>query len=94
MTCIHIDNTFVVMKTTIELSDAVLEQTRELARRNGTTMRRIIESALRRYIAEQEKKTTCYRYERESFKGDGVCEGIQEGNWEMIRSMIYERRGG
>jgi hypothetical protein len=82
------------MKTTIELSDAVLEQTKELARRSRTTMRRIIESALRQYLDEQEKKTTEYRYESASFKGDGVCEGIQEGNWEMIRSMIYERRGG
>ncbi len=82
------------MKTTIELSDAVVKKTKDLARRNGTTMRQVVESALRLYIRDQEQKVSGYRYENHPFKGNGVCEGIQEGKWETIRSLVYEGRGG
>ena len=82
------------MKTTIELSDAVLEKVKELARENRTTMRQIFESALRQYIRSREDELAGYEYRSCSFKGEGVREGIQEGQWETVRSFIYEGRGG
>ncbi len=41
------------MKTTVEISDALLERARQTAAREKTTMRQIIEEGLRRALAER-----------------------------------------
>lgn len=82
------------MKTTIELNDTLLTKTKETAREKGTTMREIIESALRRYFAEETGTKKPYHFENHPFDGEGVREGIVEGSWETLRSRIYEGRGG
>lgn len=82
------------MKTTIELNDSILAQTKKTAREKGTTMKDIIESALRRYLAEESGTKEPYRLENHPFEGQGVHEGITEGSWESVRERIYEGRGG
>jgi hypothetical protein len=82
------------MKTTVELNDSLLSKTKETARRRGTTMKEIIESALRRYFEEESAADEPYRFENHPFEGRGVREGIDEGSWETLRSRIYEGRGG
>ena len=82
------------MKTTVELSEGIFRQVKDLARRDKTTIRQILESALRLYLREKDRNESDCRYQSSSFKGEGVCEGIQEGKWDTIRSLIYEGRGG
>jgi len=82
------------MKTTIELSDSILRETKKAAKKKGTTMREIVETALRYYLRRLKEKQPEYRFENHSFKGEGVRDGIQEGKWEDFRSAIYEGRGG
>jgi Arc/MetJ family transcription regulator len=39
------------MRTTIDLNDALLRQAKQRAAREGTTLRELVEAALRRYLA-------------------------------------------
>jgi hypothetical protein len=82
------------MKTTVELSDAITSELKRRAREKGTSMREIIESALRLYLDTEEEAKKHYRFPDHSFQGNGVCEGVEEGAWERIRSRMYEGRGG
>lgn len=82
------------MKTTIELSDALLRELKQQARENHSSMRKMMESALRLYLDQLNKPREQFRFRNHSFRGNGVCEGIEEGAWEQIRGKIYEGRGG
>ena len=44
------------MKTTIEVSDALFKSAKQLAQRNQTTMRALIEDGLRRVLNDQQAK--------------------------------------
>jgi hypothetical protein len=82
------------MKTTLDLSDSIYEEMKKFAMEHRTTMREIVESALRQYLRSRKKQEPLYRFDNPSFKGEGVCEGVREGDWDTIRSAIYEGRGG
>jgi hypothetical protein len=45
-----------LMKTTIEVSDALFKSAKQLAQRNQTTMRALIEDGLRRVLSDQQAK--------------------------------------
>ena len=78
------------MKTTIEISDRLLEELRDRARTDGTTMRRLMEEAITSYLAEGDRRS--YVLPDCSFSGDGLQPGLAEGDWDTIRTMIYEDR--
>lgn len=81
------------MKTTVELSDALMNELKQAAKEKGATMRDLIESALRIYLDKSKTSAIQFRFTNHGFKGKGVCSGIEEGAWEHIRSLIYEGRG-
>jgi hypothetical protein len=81
------------MKTTIDISTALLEEARRLAAREGTTLRALIEQGLRRLLAER-KRSGGFRLRKAAFKGDGLQPGVATATWERIRDMTYEGRGG
>jgi hypothetical protein len=81
------------MKTTIEISDPVLNDARRLAAREGVTLRALVELGLRRLIAEK-KRATGFRLRRASYKGNGLQAGLHQGaSWERLREMTYEGHG-
>lgn len=80
------------MKTTVEISDSLLEEARKVAARDKTTVRDLIERGLRKILAER-KSNRAFRLRDASFKGTGLQPGVVEGDWEHIRDLIYERRG-
>jgi predicted transcriptional regulator len=45
-----------LMKTTVEISDALFKSARQLAKRNQTTMTALIEDGLRRVLNDQQTK--------------------------------------
>ena len=81
------------MKTTVEIPDALLEEARKLASREGTTVRALVEEGLRRVIAERERRGA-FRLRKATFKGDGLQPHVAGSPWERIRDMAYEGRGG
>ncbi len=81
------------MKTTVEIPDALLEQARKLAARDGTTVRALIEQGLRRVLGDR-KRGGAFRLRKASFKGEGLQPEAAGASWEQIRDTIYAGRGG
>ena len=80
------------MKTTIEISDALLEEARRLASRERSTLRALIEDGLRRLLREKRSKQA-FRLRKATFRGEGLQPGVAEGGWTRIRDLIYQDRG-
>jgi hypothetical protein len=80
------------MKTTIEISDALLRDVREFAAREGVTLRTLVERGLYRVIAET-KHGTPFRLRRASFKGTGRQAELREASWDTLRDLTYKDRG-
>jgi len=91
----HIDvfhDTFCHMKTTVEIPDSLLEQTKQLAMRERTTVRALMEEGLRRIVAER-KGTKAFKLRKASFRGKGLHPQLAGAEWREIRDTIYEGRG-
>lgn len=81
------------MKTTIELSDALLERARKLAAREGVTLRSLVERGLQRVLSET-RQAERFRLRKASFRGRGLQPGARDATWEELRERAYEGRGG
>ena len=75
------------MKTTIEISDDLLTRARREARRRGTTLRAIVDEALRERLAARDGDA--FRLRKHPFKGQGVQADVAEGQWPTVRDLIY-----
>jgi Arc/MetJ family transcription regulator len=83
------------MKTTIEISEALLVAAKRTAIERNTTLRTIVEAALRRYLETSGGGADAGpRLRRCTFRGRGLQAGIGEGDWSTIRARAYEDRGG
>jgi hypothetical protein len=82
------------MKTTVDLQDNLVRETKELAKQRNTTFRNILESALRAFLEKQRKPKPQYTFRNHPFHGEGTQGNIQEGDWQTIRKKIYQGRGG
>jgi hypothetical protein len=80
------------MKTTVEISDALLREVRELAAREGVTLRTLVERGLHRIVAET-KDSAPFKLRRASFKGRGRQAEISQASWDSVRNLIYKDRG-
>jgi len=80
------------MKTTIEIAGPVLEEAKRLARKEGVTLRVLVEEGLRTVVAAR-GAGTAFRLTDAGFAGTGVQPGMQEGRWFDVRDLIYEGRG-
>jgi hypothetical protein len=81
------------MKTTVHIPDSLLEEARNIASQERTTIKALIEEGLRRTIDERKKKRL-FRLRKATFKGNGLQPGAAGAPWEKIREMSYEGRGG
>jgi hypothetical protein len=81
------------MKITVELSASLLREARELARREGTTLRALIERGLRRLLVEK-KRGSVFRLRDASVGGNGLRPELRDAGWDRMRELIYEGRGG
>jgi hypothetical protein len=79
------------MKTTVEIPDPVLDAARDLARREGTTLKALIERGLRRELEEAEAGGR-FRLRRASFRGKGLRDDQPDVSWERLRELAYEDR--
>jgi hypothetical protein len=80
------------MKTTIEISDPLLHDARKLARREGVTLRALVERGLRRVVADA-KPAAPFKLRRASYKGRGLRADLDGASWERLRDLSYEGRG-
>ena len=83
------------MKTTIEISDALLLAAKRMAAERSVTLRTIVETALRRHLeASADEPRARPRLRRHSFRGRGLQRDLSESDWAAIRERAYEGRGG
>lgn len=80
------------MKTTIEISDALLEEARRVAAREKTTIRSLVEEGLRAAL-ERRKRAGRFKLRKASFGGRGLRPEVEAGGWERLRDLAYEGRG-
>jgi len=81
------------MKTTVEISNSLLEEARKLAAREGTTVRALVEEGLRRIVSER-KRPASFHLRKVTFKGNGLHSHLAGASWDQIRDIAYEGRGG
>jgi hypothetical protein len=81
------------MKTTIDISDALLREAKKLAAREGVTLKTLVERGLYRVVTET-KQSPRFKLRRASFKGKGLQAELRGASWETIRDLAYEGRGG
>ena len=82
------------MKTTIEIADGLLRQARRLAARRHTTLRAVIEEALREAIARDGAAEVAGAIRTHTFRGEGLQPGLSWADWGSVRERAYEGRGG
>lgn len=78
------------MKTTIEIADPLLTEARDLARRERTTLRALIEEGLREVLKRQGAAQP-FRLRDASFRGGrGLTPGFAaKGGWDRLRDAAY-----
>ena len=77
------------MKTTIEISDPILEDAKAIAAREGTTMRALVETGLRYVVAERQARYSVFKLRDAAFDGDGIQPDLRDASWEQIRDLAY-----
>jgi len=81
------------MKTTVEISDPLLEAARQAARRDGTTVRALLERGLRLAL-EERRRTPRFQLRDASVGGRGLRPEAEGLNWEELRAFTYGKREG
>jgi hypothetical protein len=80
------------MKTTVEISDALLNQARKVAVRRGVTLRTLIEEGLRMSVKSGAVRSA-FRLRDASFAGRGLDPAFEDADWPQIRDAAYKGRG-
>ena len=81
------------MKTTVELSDALLAEAKKIAAREGVTVRTLIEQGLRHALGQRRQQAR-FQLRKASFKGRGLSAAARGAGWEQLRELAYAGRGG
>lgn len=81
---------FTHMKTTVDISDALFDSARRLAMQRGSTMRALIEEGLRAVLQAHRNTPRRYTLRDASFRGDGLADGVDLGDWTQVRALIYD----
>jgi len=76
------------VKTTIDIADELLKRAQQLAKREGSTLRAVLEEGLR--LVLKERRTPVSRPLRfPTFGKGGLNAEFREADWERIRTTIY-----
>ena len=79
------------MKTTIELPDDLAAQARRCAAESGTTLRSVIEEALRRELARRQATPGWRANPDLAFGSGGLTESAAALSWAEIRDLAMQR---
>lgn len=77
------------MKTTIEIADAVLDQARAIAARDKTTLKALVDEALRKLVADRQKPKKPFKLKDLSYGTGWLSPGYTP---EMFREIGNSRR--
>ena len=80
------------MKTTIEVSDALMLEAKSLAQEHHTTLRALVEQGLEKVLKDL-RNPKPFKLKDGSVSGQGLQPGQENLTWAEVRDMIYEGRG-
>jgi predicted component of type VI protein secretion system len=80
------------MKTTLDISDALLEKAKSVAAQDGVTLRSLVEQGLQNVLATRHG-AKAFKLRDASVKGKGLNPEFADADWATVRDMIYEGRG-
>ena len=83
----------ICMRTSIDLPDALLAKAKRLARARGTTLRELTIEGLQA-VLDQHRQRAPFRLRDASYGEGGLADGLDETDWDRIRDLAYEGRGG
>ncbi len=81
------------MKTTIEISDALLDAAKQYAGNHDTTLRALVEQGLRSVLDSNSARER-FTLRDASVAGQGLRPEVREGGWDRILQLTYEGHGG
>lgn len=81
------------MKTTIDIADAILEESRRIAQRDKTTLRELVQEGLRRVLEERRVSVPPFQMKNLPTAGRGFQPNFADGDWSRIRDEAYQGRG-
>ena len=79
------------MKTTVDIADDLLLRAKELARKEKTTLRQLIEDGLRETLARAGRSGKKPAVKTVVFQGKGLQPEFRDAGWDAIRDTIYTR---
>lgn len=74
------------IKTTIEIADNLLDRVKDRARKEGITLRSLIEESL---AATLDQPRPQIKVEPVTFGGQGLTREFEDASWDKIRDAIY-----
>lgn len=77
------------MKTTVILPDGLVHEAQEIARRDRTTLRDLIETGLRNVVRDRTAESD-FLLKDASVDGHGLRPEFRDYGWEQIREAIYQ----
>ena len=80
------------MKTTIDIASNILVRSKELARRERTTLRNLVEEGLE-LVLEQRVARGKVKIKPVTFRGRGLRPEYRSADWDRIRDAAYKGRG-
>jgi hypothetical protein len=82
------------MKTTVDIDDRLLRRAKALAAERGTTLRAVLEDALRTELRGARGSGRGAPIKTTTFGGNGLRQGVAWDDWNALRALAYEGRGG
>lgn len=80
-----------IMKTTVEVPDALLDRARRHARRTGRPVRELIEEGLR-LVLQSATESVAYRLPDRSVGAPGAPNPLESMTWQDLRDEVYGGR--
>ena len=81
------------MKTTVQISDSLLAEVQNLAAREGTTLKALVNEGLLQVVAAR-RSSDSFKLADASVGGQGLNPAFEGAEWEALRALAYEGRGG
>ena len=76
------------MKTTIDIADSLFSRAKGLSRRDGTTLKQLVDEGLEKVLAEKEAQQPI-KIEPVIMEGTGIDPALLQGGWSAMRDAIY-----
>jgi hypothetical protein len=89
---VPISDRLVNMKTTLDISDPLFKQAKATARREGTTVRALVERGLRLVLGERRTRPG-FRLRDAAVQGKGLQREAAQLSWDQLRMLTYEGHG-